>query len=186
MKTIPQTPSSSADLIASCVLALEMKQQQQQQQQQSSSVGSGDGDTNKDGGDGDDTSAAAAAQRWTDRGHSACWMGRQWIPSLSFEQRNQQHHPSHHLPHPPPTVGTSTSDGGGSYRPTGFRLISYNVLSDFKNAYQSHSTVKNWDSRRQLLLSEMMSYSPDVICLQDADHYQDWWRPQLTNRGIYL
>ena len=69
---------------------------------------------------------------------------------------------------------------------SGFCLISYNVLSDFKNAYQSHSTVKNWDTRRQLLLGEMLSYSPDVICLQDADHYQDWWRPQLTNRGIYV
>ena len=48
---------------------------------------------------------------------------------------------------------------------SGFCLISYNVLSDFKNAYQSHSTVKNWDTRRKLLLGEMLSYSPDVICL---------------------
>jgi mRNA deadenylase 3'-5' endonuclease subunit Ccr4 len=53
--------------------------------------------------------------------------------------------------------GTSTSDGGGSSSMSGFRLISYNVLSDFKNAYQSHSIVKNWGTRRQLLLGEMLS-----------------------------
>ena len=53
----------------------------------------------------------------------------------------------------------------------GFRLISYNVLSDFKNAYQSHSTVKNRDTRRQLLLGEMLSFSLDMICLiVDALH----------------
>ena len=109
-------------------------------------------------------------------------MGRQRIPAASSTQQITQHQN-----HPHPYLGgTSTSDGGGSSSMSGFRLISYNVLSDFKNAYQSHSTVKNWDTRRQLLLGEMLSYSPDVICLQDADHYQDWWRPQLTNRGIYV
>jgi len=68
MKAIPQTQTSSADLIASCVLALEMKQKQKQQ---SSSTGSRDVD---DGG------GANTAQRWVNR---ACWMGRQWIPSAT-------------------------------------------------------------------------------------------------------
>ena len=173
MKAIQQTQTNSADLIASCVLALEMKQKQKQQS--SYSAGSRDVDACMDGG-GANTDAA---QRWVNR---ACWMGRQWIPTASSTQQiNQhQHHPHHYL------GGTSTSDGDGSSSMPGFRLISYNVLSDFKNAYQSHSTVKNWDTRRQLLLGEMLSYSPDVICLQDADHYQDWWRPQLTNRGIFV
>ena len=161
MKAIPQTQTSSADLIASCVLALEMKQKQKQQS--SYSTGSRDVDACMDGG----CANTDAAQRWINR---ACWMGRQWIPTASSTQQINQH--QHHDP-PPSSM-------------PGFRLISYNVLSDFKNAYQSHSTVKNWDTRRQLLLGEMLSYSPDVICLQDADHYQDWWRPQLTNRGIYV
>jgi len=123
------------------------------------------------------------AQRWTDS-HRSCWMGRQWISSCS-EQINinqQQHHPQYHNPHHPMASPVGID---GSRSSAGFRLISYNVLSDFKNAYQSHSTVKNWDTRRQLLLAELVSYSADVICLQDADHYQDWWRPQLTSRGKY-
>jgi mRNA deadenylase 3'-5' endonuclease subunit Ccr4 len=121
----------------------------QKQKQQSSSTGSCDVD---DGG------GANTAQRWVNR---ACWMGRQWIPAASSTQQITQHQ---HHPHPY-LGGTSTSDGGGSSYMSGFRLISYNVLSDFKNAYQSHSTVKNRDTRRQLLLGEMLSYSLDVICL---------------------
>ena len=67
MKAIPQTQTSSADLIAPCVLALEMKQKQKHQ---SSSAGSRDVDACMDGG------GANTAQRWVNR---ACWMGRQWI-----------------------------------------------------------------------------------------------------------
>lgn len=29
----------------------------------------------------------------------------------------------------------------------------------------------------------MLSYSADVICLQDVDHYGDFWKDQLTNSG---
>jgi hypothetical protein len=93
----------------------------QKQKQQSSSTGSCDVD---DGG------GANTAQRWVNR---ACWMGRQWIPAASSTQQITQHQ---HHPHPY-LGGTSTSDGGGSSYMSGFRLISYNVLSNFKNAYQS-------------------------------------------------
>ena len=57
------TQTSSADLIASCVLALEMKQKQKQQ---SFSTGSRDVDACMNGG------GANTAQRWMNR---ACWMG---------------------------------------------------------------------------------------------------------------
>ena len=87
MKAIPQTQTSSADLIASCVLALEMKQKQKQKQQ-SSSTGSRDVDACMDGG------GANTAQRWVNR---ACWMGRQWIPAASSTQQITQHQ---HHPHP--------------------------------------------------------------------------------------
>jgi len=84
MKAIPQIQTSSADLIASCVLALEMKQKQQ-----FSSTGSRDVDACMDGG------GANTAWRWVNR---ACWMGRQWIPAASSTQITQhQHHPHPYL-----------------------------------------------------------------------------------------
>ena len=33
------------------------------------------------------------------------------------------------------------------------------------------------------LCSNLRSYSPSIICLQDIDHFQDFWRPQLMLLG---
>lgn len=64
-----------------------------------------------------------------------------------------------------------------------FRLLSYNVLSDYKTSFLHYTTTKNWDLRSKCLLDEINTYNTDIICLQDVDHYQDWWRPQLTVWG---
>lgn len=46
-----------------------------------------------------------------------------------------------------------------------------------------YSTAGNWDFRRETLLNEILSYRPDIFCLQDVDHYKDWWLPMLSTRG---
>lgn len=84
-----------------------------------------------------------------------CWEGRTWIQSI------------------PADNGPKKS----------FRVLSYNVLSDYKTSFLHYTTTRNWDLRKQTLLCEIKTYDIDIICLQDVDHYQDWWRPQLTLLG---
>jgi hypothetical protein len=64
-----------------------------------------------------------------------------------------------------------------------FRILSYNVLSDYKTSFLHYTTTRNWDLRKHSLLNEIKTYNIDIICLQDVDHYQEWWRPQLTLLG---
>lgn len=63
------------------------------------------------------------------------------------------------------------------------KMISYHVFADYKSTYMNHSNVKNWDTRSLTLLEELKSYDADVICLQDVDHFTDWWRPQFMQLG---
>jgi len=86
-----------------------------------------------------------------------CWEGRSWIPydySATYLR----------------TPRTNRS----------FRFISYNTLSDHKCALLHYTTTKNWKQRCHSLLNEIITYNADIICLQDCDHYDDWWRPQLS------
>jgi hypothetical protein len=85
-----------------------------------------------------------------------CWEGRTWV------------------------VSSGAQDGA---KKKSFRILSYNVLSDFKTSFLHHTTTRNWDNRKLALLNEIRTYNIDIICLQDVDHYQDWWRPQLTLLG---
>lgn len=88
-----------------------------------------------------------------------CWESRMWLPN------------------------DITRDEISVNKISSFRFISYNILSDYKNSFLTHSCLKNWETRKYLLLKELISYQADIICLQDIDHYQDWWRSQLMNLG---
>ena len=76
-----------------------------------------------------------------------------------------------------------SSGSSGYLTKKSFRILSYNILSDYKTSFLHHTTTKNWDVRKIRLLEEIQTYDIDIICLQDIDHYQDWWRPQLTLLG---
>eukprot|EP00596_Hydrurales_sp_CCMP1899_P008778 CAMPEP_0119034888 /NCGR_PEP_ID=MMETSP1177-20130426/1907_1 /TAXON_ID=2985 /ORGANISM="Ochromonas sp, Strain CCMP1899" /LENGTH=349 /DNA_ID=CAMNT_0006992691 /DNA_START=266 /DNA_END=1312 /DNA_ORIENTATION=+ len=41
----------------------------------------------------------------------------------------------------------------------------------------------DWDKRGKLLLHEILQYDPDVITLQECDHYYDCFLPELNARG---
>lgn len=81
------------------------------------------------------------------------WEGRSWIPCGAVSERS------------------------------GISILSYNVLSDARVSFSNHFTSRNWDVRCRTLISEIRSYDADVICLQDVDHFDDWWRPQLMLLG---
>jgi hypothetical protein len=84
-----------------------------------------------------------------------CWEGRTWI----------------------------NANGSELVAKKSFKFLSYNVLSDYKTSFLHYTTTRNWDIRKKTLLDEIKTYDCDIICLQDVDHYQEWWRPQLTMMG---
>jgi hypothetical protein len=70
-----------------------------------------------------------------------------------------------------------------SMYPHGFTVLSYNVLSDRKCSAMVHSLSKNWNERKYILINEIKSYNCDIICLQDVDHFESWWQPELVRLG---
>mmetsp|Transcript_536 Transcript_536/g.901 ORF Transcript_536/g.901 Transcript_536/m.901 type:complete len:815 (-) Transcript_536:65-2509(-) len=64
-----------------------------------------------------------------------------------------------------------------------FSVVSYHLLADSKITSVNYSTTRNWDLRSLTILQEIRSYLPDVLCLQDVDHFAEWWRPQLMLLG---
>jgi len=68
------------------------------------------------------------------------------------------------------------------------RVLSYNVLAQRRTkpdvyAYCRLTDLK-WVYRRENLLREIFSFPADVLCLQEVDHYRDWWQPQLSDAGF--
>ena len=56
------------------------------------------------------------------------------------------------------------------------------------NPDQGHfSRIKSehlqWEYRKHLLLHEITQYDPDIITLQEVDHYYDFFLPELNDRG---
>lgn len=70
-----------------------------------------------------------------------------------------------------------------SDRSTTIRMASYCVLADYKCAAMEYTTAKNWSSRKDSLLDEITHYEADIICLQDCDHFDDFWQLSLAHLG---
>ena len=43
--------------------------------------------------------------------------------------------------------------------------------------------ARSWEHRRVLLLDEIKRYDADAICLQEVDHYYDFFLPELRRLG---
>jgi len=90
------------------------------------------------------------------------WGGRPWVPCLGGQQRN-----------PYPVLS----------KMSGFTMLSYNVYADCKCQNVRYTISKKWSERCRTLIREIASYNADILCLQDVDHFADWWRPQLMLIG---
>ena len=73
------------------------------------------------------------------------------------------------------------------------RVMQWNMLADGLSGLQkdlgAFSRIQkgdiDWDeSRKYSLLYELLQYDPDVITLQECDHYYDWFLPCLTGECI--
>ncbi len=90
------------------------------------------------------------------------WGGRPWVPNVGGQQRD-----------PTPVLA----------KQSGFTVLSYNVYADCKCQNIRYSVSKKWNERCRTLIREIASYNADILCLQDVDHFADWWRPQLMLIG---
>lgn len=43
----------------------------------------------------------------------------------------------------------------------------------------------NWQERKYLILEEILTYRPDILCLQEVDHYYDTFQPILASLGYH-
>lgn len=71
------------------------------------------------------------------------------------------------------------------------RILQFNVLADglsgscdaLGNFSRVSGDVLDWNRRKEKLLFEITQYNPDVITLQEVDHYHDYLWPMLLQRG---
>ncbi|XP_029918291.1 nocturnin isoform X2 [Myripristis murdjan] len=43
----------------------------------------------------------------------------------------------------------------------------------------------NWQERKYLILEEILTYRPDILCLQEVDHYYDTFQPIMAGLGYH-
>ncbi|XP_036372407.1 nocturnin-like isoform X2 [Megalops cyprinoides] len=70
------------------------------------------------------------------------------------------------------------------------RVMQWNVLAqalgEGKDSFvQCPLEALNWAERKYLILEEILTYRPDVLCLQEVDHYFDTFQPVLRSLGYH-
>ncbi|XP_068444335.1 nocturnin-like [Clinocottus analis] len=78
--------------------------------------------------------------------------------------------PCHHKLHPP------------------IRIMQWNILAqalgEGKDGFvRCPLDALNWQERKYLILEEILTYRPDILCLQEVDHYHDTFRPVMASLG---
>ncbi|XP_046852813.1 nocturnin-like [Xenia sp. Carnegie-2017] len=68
--------------------------------------------------------------------------------------------------------------------------MQWNILADAlsystptKNFVKCTPNILKWPDRQQRILHDALLYSPDLLCLQEVDHFEDYFAPQLEMRG---
>ncbi|XP_024386152.1 carbon catabolite repressor protein 4 homolog 5 isoform X3 [Physcomitrium patens] len=70
-----------------------------------------------------------------------------------------------------------------------FIIVSYNILADVNARahwdelyWHIPPFIMDWDARKKKLLRELALWSPDIMCLQEVDHYEDL-NEELESKG---
>lgn len=92
------------------------------------------------------------------------------------------------------------SQGAGRTRPStvigSLRVLQYNVLADGLSGLRPDlggfsrvdKSLLSWSARKDALLTEMQDYAPDIITLQECDHFHDFFEPELRKlryKGVF-
>ncbi|KAI9333388.1 Endonuclease/exonuclease/phosphatase [Pilaira anomala] len=92
---------------------------------------------------------------------------------------------------PPPHREWLLVEGDTMEDPDKFTVLCYNILCQKYATSQAYgytpSWALNWDYRRELLVSEILGYNADVICLQEMElgQYQDFFKDHFKKMGDY-
>ncbi|XP_059868976.1 nocturnin [Delphinus delphis] len=77
---------------------------------------------------------------------------------------------------------------GPSSSHTPIRVMQWNILAQAlgegkDNFVQCPLEALKWEERKCLILEEILAYQPDILCLQEVDHYFDTFHPLLSRLG---
>jgi len=85
---------------------------------------------------------------------------------------------------------SQTDAGAAGYQ---FRLVSYNILAQVyvKSSFFPHSpsACLKWKSRSKAVLTELKSFDADLMCIQELDEYDTFYKKNMENSGyssIYI
>ncbi|KAL0974224.1 hypothetical protein UPYG_G00217380 [Umbra pygmaea] len=68
------------------------------------------------------------------------------------------------------------------------RVMTWNILAqalgEGKDGFvRCPLEALNWTERKYMILEEILTYRPDILCLQEVDHYYDTFQPILASLG---
>ncbi|KPP71718.1 nocturnin-like, partial [Scleropages formosus] len=71
-----------------------------------------------------------------------------------------------------------------------FRVMQWNILAqalgEGKDSFvRCPPDALNWAERKYLILEEILTYQPDILCLQEVDHYYDTFQPVFNSLGYH-
>ncbi|KAI1887682.1 hypothetical protein AGOR_G00192830 [Albula goreensis] len=77
-----------------------------------------------------------------------------------------------------------------TYHGRPIRVMQWNILAqalgEGKDSFvQCPLDALNWAERKYLILEEILTYRPDILCLQEVDHYFDTFQPILNSLGYH-
>ncbi|KRX09383.1 Endonuclease/exonuclease/phosphatase [Pseudocohnilembus persalinus] len=68
-----------------------------------------------------------------------------------------------------------------------FTIMTYNILADYYEPYQwmvqFNPEYIKFEYRRKQIIERIKNLSPDIICLQEVDEYESFYKQQLENLG---
>ncbi|XP_048459878.1 nocturnin isoform X1 [Rhincodon typus] len=70
------------------------------------------------------------------------------------------------------------------------KVLQWNILAQALGEWKDNfikcpKEALNWSERKYLILEEILSYHPDILCLQEVDHYFDTFQPVLRGLGYH-
>mmetsp|Transcript_12094 Transcript_12094/g.22193 ORF Transcript_12094/g.22193 Transcript_12094/m.22193 type:complete len:335 (+) Transcript_12094:43-1047(+) len=83
---------------------------------------------------------------------------------------------------------SSSSAADGEVAKETVKVMSFNILADSKQGSESWEATPPeallWEQRKWRLLEEILVSEADIVCLQEADHFEDFFQPQLRRVGF--
>ncbi|XP_012692430.1 nocturnin isoform X2 [Clupea harengus] len=81
-------------------------------------------------------------------------------------------------------------NGSGDHRQQPIRVMQWNILAQalgegMDSFVRCPLEALKWNERKYLILEEILTYQPDILCLQEVDHYFDTFRPVLSRLGYH-